>query len=451
MALDRAAISNTQGMLPPQNIEAEQSVLGSLLIDRDAIIKVAQFLKPEDFYREAHRIIYAAALDLFERKEPTDFVTLSDELRRRGKLDEVGGAAYLTALINTVPTAVHVEYYGRIVERCALLRRLIHAAGEIAALAYQEQDADVAIDRSEQLLYQLVQRHRAQEFVPIREVLKDYFDQIDWIHQHRGTVIGVPTGFRALDELTGGLQRSDLIIVAGRPSMGKTAFVLNIARNAAVEHHVPTAIFSLEMSREQLVQRLLCIQAHIDLHRLRTGNIQDEEWTRIAKAIGILSEAPIFIDDTAGIPIMELRTKARRLQAEENIGLIIIDYLQLMQGRNVENRVQEISEISRSLKSLARELNVPVVALSQLSRQVEQRNDHIPKLSDLRESGSIEQDADVVMFIYRDEMYDANSPKRGIADIIIAKHRNGPVDQVPLRFYANLNVFDDQPVARRYE
>jgi hypothetical protein len=260
-------MANAQGMLPPQNIEAEQSVLGSLLIDRDAIIKVAQFLKPEDFYREAHRIIYAAALDLFERKEPTDFVTLSDELRRRGKLEEVGGAAYLTALINAVPTAVHVEYYGRIVERCALLRRLIHAAGEIAALAYQEQDADVAIDRSEQLLYQLVQRHRAQEFVPIREVLKDYFDQIDWIHQHRGTVIGVPTGFRALDELTGGLQRSDLIIVAGRPSMGKTAFVLNIARNAAVEHHVPTAIFSLEMSREQLVQRLLCIQAHIDLHQ----------------------------------------------------------------------------------------------------------------------------------------------------------------------------------------
>jgi replicative DNA helicase len=421
--------------LPPQNIEAEQSVLGSILIDRDAIVRVAAFLKAEDFYREAHRTIYQAAVDLFERREPADFVLLCDELERRGRLEGVGGPAYLTALINMVPTAVNVEYYGHVVERCAILRRLISAGGQIAGVAYDIQhDAELAVDKAEQILFGLTQRRRTQEFVPLSDVLESYFDQIDYIHQNRGKTFGVPTGFRDLDELTGGLQRSDLIILAARPGMGKTSFALNIATHAALKNHVTCGIFSLEMSRDQLVQRLICSEAGIDSHRLRTGYIEEGEWAKIAEAIGMLSEAPIFIDDTPGISIMELRTKARRLQAEHDLGFIVVDYLQLMQGTRTDNRVQEVSDISRGLKALARELNAPVMACAQLSRAVEQRPGNRPQLSDLRESGSIEQDADIVMFIYREEQYDRESQRKNLADVIVAKHRNGPLKDIELRF-----------------
>ncbi|HUP82684.1 MAG TPA: replicative DNA helicase, partial [Candidatus Limnocylindria bacterium] len=373
--------------LPPQNIEAEQSVLGSVLIDRDAIVRVAGFLQAEDFYREAHRTIYQAAVDLFERREPADFVLLCDELERRGRLEQVGGPAYLTSLINLVPTAVNVEYYGHVVERCAILRRLITAGGQIAGVAYDLQhDAEQAVDKAEQILFSLTQRRRAREFVPIAEVLEQYFDQIDYIHQHRGQTFGVPTGFTRLDELTGGLQRSDLIVLAARPGMGKTSFALNMATHAALKNNIPVGIFSLEMSKDQLVQRLICSHAGIDSHRLRTGFIEESEWAKIAQAIGELSEAPVYIDDTPGISVMELRTKARRLQAEHDLGFVIVDYLQLMQGRRTENRVQEVSDISRSLKELARELNIPVLAASQLNRSVEQRPNNRPQLSDLRES-----------------------------------------------------------------
>jgi replicative DNA helicase len=433
--------------LPPQNVEAEQSVLGSILIDRDAIVRVAGFLRPEDFYREAHRTVYQATLDLFERREPADFVLLCDELERRGRLEQVGGPAYLTSLINLVPTAVNVEYYGHIVERCAILRRLISAGGQIAGVAYDMQsDAEMAVDKAEQILFTLTQRRRTQEFVPIARVLENYFDQIDYIHQHRGQTFGVPTGFKKLDELTGGLQRSDLIILAARPGMGKTSFALNMASHASLKNKITVGIFSLEMSRDQLVQRLICSEAGIDSHRLRTGFIEEGEWGKIAQAIGELSEAPIFIDDTPGISVMELRTKARRLQAEHDLGFIIVDYLQLMQGRtdrSNDNRVQEVSDISRSLKALARELNVPVLTASQLNRAVEQRPGNRPQLSDLRESGSIEQDADIVMFIYREEVYDRETARRNIADVIVAKHRNGPLADIELFFSGQQTRFAD--------
>ncbi len=428
--------------LPPQNVEAEQSVLGSILIDRDAIVRIAGFLLPEDFYREAHRTVYKAALDLFERREPADFVLLCDELERRGRLEQVGGPAYLTSLINMVPTAVNVEYYGHVVERCAALRRLITAGGQIAGVAYDYQhDAELAVDKAEQVLFALTQRRRTREFVEIKEILENYFDQIDYIHQHRGQTFGVPTGFTKLDGLTGGLQKSDLIILAARPGMGKTSFALNMATHAALKNHIPVGIFSLEMSKDQLVQRLICSQAEIDSHRLRTGFIEEGEWAKIAQAIGELSEAPIYIDDTPGISVMELRTKARRLQAEHDLGFVIVDYLQLMQGRRTENRVQEVSDISRSLKELARELNVPVLAASQLNRSVEQRPQHRPQLSDLRESGSIEQDADIVMFINREELYDPETTRKGVADVIIAKHRNGPTADIELAFVNSQTKF----------
>jgi len=433
--------------LPPQNVEAEQSVLGSILIDRDAIVRVAGFLRPEDFYREAHRTIYQAVLDLFERREPADFVLLCDELERRGRLEQVGGPAYLTSLINMVPTAVNVEYYGHIVERCAILRRLITAGGQIAGVAYDMQhDAEMAVDKAEQILFTMTQRRGAQEFVAISRVLENYFDQIDYIHQHRGQTFGVPTGFRKLDELTGGLQRSDLIILAARPGMGKTSFALNMAAHAALKNKITVGIFSLEMSRDQLVQRLICSESGIDSHRLRTGFIEEGEWGKIAQAIGELSEAPIFIDDTPGISVMELRTKARRLQAEHDLGFVIVDYLQLMQGRTDrpnDNRVQEVSDISRSLKALARELNVPVLTASQLNRAVEQRPGNRPQLSDLRESGSIEQDADIVMFIYREEVYDRETTRKNVADVIVAKHRNGPLADIELFFSGQQTRFAD--------
>jgi replicative DNA helicase len=435
--------------LPPHNLEAEQSVLGSLLIDRDAVIRIASFLRPEDFFRASHAIVYQAILDLYNRREPADFVTVVDELERRERLDGVGGVAYLTELLNAVPTAVHVEYYARIVERTATLRRLIDAGTEIVSIGFDESiDVDDALDRSERAIFKVSQKRTVRDFLAIGEVLEHYFDKLDFIQQHRGDVVGVPTGYSDLDKLTGGLQRSDLIVLAARPSVGKTSLQLGIAHNAAVKHGKTVAIFSLEMSAEQLVQRLLAMETGVDSHRLRLGFIDDSEWDQISRAFGRLAEAKIFIDDSASISAMELRSKARRLLAEHGLDVVIVDYLQLMQGRSSENRVQEISEISRSLKGLARELNIPVLALSQLSRAVEARSDHRPLLSDLRESGSIEQDADIVMFIYREDVYDRETEKKGIAEIIVSKHRNGPTDTVNLRFFERAARFADLELYR---
>jgi len=431
--------------LPPQNIEAEQSVLGSLLLDSEAVVRVASFLRPDDFYNRAHSLIYQAILNLHERREPVDFVTLCDELDRKGLLEEVGGAAYITSLINAVPTPIHVEHYARIVERTATLRRLLSAATEIASLAYEEaRDIDEVVDRAEQIIFGVSQRRLHRDVLPIKQVLEEYFERIEYLHRHRGEFIGVPTGFTQLDKLLGGLQKSDFVIIAGRPGMGKSSLALSIAHNAAKRFGQRVAIFSLEMSAEQVVQRLLAAETGIDSQRLRLGDIRDEEWPRLVQAIAILSDALIFIDDTPAISAMELRAKARRIHAEHGIDLLIVDYLQLMHGdARSENRVQEISYISRSLKALARELNIPVVALSQLSRAVEQRQDKRPILSDLRESGSIEQDSDVVMFIYREEMYNPDTEKQNIAEIIVAKHRNGPTGVVPLYFRKEVAQFTE--------
>lgn len=431
--------------LPPQNVEAEQSVLGSLLIDRDAILRIAPFLRAEDFYRESHAQIYQAILDLFERREPADFVTLCDTLERRGVLEAVGGPGYVASLINAVPTSIHVEHYARIVELAALRRRLIDAAGQIARLAYEEdRDIDEVIDRAEAAIFEVTERRESKDLVSIKRLLADYYDRIEYLQQHREEMVGLPSGFIDLDRLLGGLQRSDLIIIAGRPGMGKTSFGLTIAQQAALKHKAVVAFFTLEMSGEQLVQRMISAETGIDSRRLMVGDIHDLEWDRFVKASGDLSEALIFVDDTPSPSPLEIRSKCRRLAAEYDLDLVIIDYMQLMAaGVRTENRQQEISYISRSLKGLARELRVPVIALSQLSRAVEARQDKRPILSDLRESGSIEQDADVVMFIYRDEVYDELTDRRNIADIIVAKHRNGPTGQVALRFAKEQTKFMD--------
>jgi replicative DNA helicase len=583
--------------LLPQNTEAECGVLGSIIIDPEAINQVADFLHAEDFYRDAHRTIFEAVLHLYERHEPADFITICDELVRHNKLDQVGGASYITSLINQVPTSGNVEQYGRIVERTAILRRLIHAAGQIAAVAYEENDAEVALDKAEQFIFEISQNHARSDFSALRDLVSDYMDKLEALHERRGSIVGVPTGFTDLDRLTGGLQRSDLIILAARPAVGKTSFALSLAHNATIKHKRSVAVFSLEMSKEQLLQRFLSMDANVDQQRLRTGWIEDDEWERIVTSMGRLSEANIWIDDTAGISTMEMRSKARRLVAEHGVDMIIVDYLQLMQsdmgGKRNENRVQEVSEISRTLKGLARELNIPVLALAQLSRTVESRQSKVPQLSDLRESGclaaetpvylpdegiyrpiaelvgksgfrvmalntttwqlepcevsnafstghkpvyklttrlgrsvratanhkfltihgwkrldeliqnerialprhlpdskqnsmgevgwdeivsiepdgevevydltveemhnfiasditvhnSIEQDSDIVMFIYRDEVYNPDTERKNIADIIVAKHRNGPVGEVSLFFQASQTRFSDLEVS----
>jgi replicative DNA helicase len=437
----------------PYDVSAEEAVLGSLLLDRDAIIKVAPFLRPEDFYREAHGWIYASVLDLYARREPPDFVTLSSELERAGRLDGIGGTSYLAGLVNRTPTAVHIEYYAHIVERTSVLRRLISAGGEIAALGYSE-DKETAqvLDKAEQILFSISQRTATRDFASIEEVLNEYYDRIESIQHAPGSVVGVPTGFHDLDEVTGGFQKSDLIITAARPGVGKTSLILNVAHNAA-ERGNRVGVFSLEMSREQLVQRLLAVETGVDSQRLRLGYLNDEEWQHVSDAIGRLAQMPIFIDDSAGLTIHEVRSKARRLEAESGVDMLIIDYLQLMQGsaRRDSNRVQEVSEISRGLKVLARELNIPVIACAQLSRAVESRTNHVPMLSDLRESGSIEQDADIVMFIHREELYNPETEKKGIAELHIAKHRNGPLTTVPLRFFNRTTKFADLEVYRQEE
>ncbi len=432
----------------PANIEAERAVLGALLIDPDAILKVATFLRPQDFYREPHRWIYEALLALHERREPPDILTVQDELERQGHLEEVGGPAYLTELMNSTPTSLYVDHYARIVERTAVLRRLIHAAGQIAELAYEEaNDVDDVVDRAEQIIFQISEHRSQRDLRPISTVMRDVVDRIDFLATHQGTIMGVPTGFTLLDRMLGGLQKSDLIILAGRPGMGKTSLALSIAQNAAKRHGARVAIFSLEMSAEQLVQRLLSVESAIDSYRLRLGQIHEEEWPILLEAANTLANTRIFIDDTPGATVTEIRTKARRLYAEHGLDLILIDYMQLMSGGRAvgrgENRQQEISYISRSLKELARELNVPVVAISQLSRAVESRSDKRPMLSDLRESGSIEQDADVVLFVYREDYYDEETDRQNIADIIVAKHRHGSTGTVSLYFRKELTQFRD--------
>ena len=429
--------------LPPQNIEAEQSVLGSLLIDTDAVTRVAATLKASDFYRESHKLIYQAIMDLHERDEVADFITVSDGLSRQGQLEEVGGASYLTYLINAVPTSIHAEYYAHIVERTSILRRLIEAATQISTLAYEEaDDVDDVLDRAEQILFGISERRIARDLIPLKLLLGDYFERIEYLSQHQGELIGVPSGFPDLDKLLGGFQRSDLVILAGRPSMGKTSLALSMGLNAAKKYHQNIAIFSLEMSCEQLVQRFVSAETGIDSQRLRLGLVEDHEWPKFIQATGLLSDLNIFIDDTPAVSILEMRTKARRLASEHSLDFIIVDYLQLMRGSGrIENRVQEVSDISRGLKALARELNIPVLALSQLSRAVESRQDKRPMLSDLRESGSIEQDADVVMFVYREEMYEENTDMKNIAEVNIAKHRNGPTGKIHLFFRKELAQF----------
>lgn len=427
--------------MPPQNIEAEQSVLGALLLDKEAIIKIADILYADDFYNDNHRLIYLAILQLYDERASIDILTVSNKLEENGSLERIGGTSYLTTLVNSVPSAANIVHYAQIVRRKGTLRRLISRATEIVELGFHEDvDLESLLDQAEQKLFSVSQKYLKQNFVPLSEVLHETFDRLDELHREKGKLRGVATGFTDLDNRLGGLQKSDLIILAARPSMGKTSLALDFVRNVAMSQKKNVAIFSLEMSRDQLVDRLLAAEADVDLWKMRTGKLNDlgpdNDFERIGHALGRLSEANIFIDDSGSLNIMELRTKARRLQAEAELDLIVVDYLQLMQGRSTENRVQEVSEISRSLKILAKELNVPVLALSQLSRAVEQRGgDKKPQLSDLRESGSIEQDADVVMFIYRDEMYAGkDSKKPHIAEILIRKHRNGPIGDVDLFF-----------------
>lgn len=429
--------------VPPQNIDAEQSVLGAMLLDRDAIFRVMEFLKPEDFYRESHRLLYQVILELSEDGKPVDLITVTDLLKDKGELEKIGGITYVATLANLVPTAANAEYYARIVEEKALTRSLISLSTRIASRGYENTaSAEELLDEAEKSILDLGQRRSSAAFIPVKDILVDTFESLENIYNNRGKVTGVPSGFLELDRLTNGFQKGDLIILAARPSMGKTAMATLVGQHAAVKHQVPVGIFSLEMSKEQLVQRMLCCEAMVDAHKVRTGNLSDEDWGKLSEAARYLSRAPIYLDDTGAATVREMKSKARRLKAERGLGLIVIDYLQLMSGgKRIENRQQEIAEISRNLKGLAKELEVPVLALSQLSRAVESRTDKRPMMSDLRESGSIEQDADVIMFIYRDEYYNQESEKKGIAEVIIAKQRNGPVGTVELGFFKEFTKF----------
>ena len=423
--------------MPPHNLEAEASVLGSLMLDRNAIVRVADFLRPEDFYLDHHAQVFRAALNLYDRADPIDLLTLAAELEKMLVLERIGGQAFLAELESGVPTAANVEYYGHLVEEAATKRKLISAGGRITALGFDESTpANQALDTAEGVIFNIAEGRITQDFVALKDILKTTWDQIEQVNKDQSVISGVPSGFNDLDAKTGGFQKSDLIIIAARPGVGKTSLTLNIAQHASIQYKVPVAIFSLEMSEQQLVTRLLCSEASVDSYRLRTGLLKDAEWPRIAQAMGALSEAQIYIDDSPNVSVMEMRTKARRLKSANNLGLIIVDYLQLMQGRNQENRVQEVSDISRSLKGLARELQIPVIACSQLSREPEKRTDHRPQLSDLRESGTLEQDSDLVLFIYRERFYNDNvaEDKRNIAEVIIAKHRNGPTGKIELMF-----------------
>ncbi len=432
--------------LPPQSVEMEQSVLGAILLENEALVKVLELLEARDFYQEAHRWVFQAMIELFEENVPIDLLTVSERLRKRDRLEAVGGAAYLAELVELVPTAANVWHHARVVREKAVLRGLIQTATSIVTDSYEDaDDIDILLDRAEQAIFEISQRKATSGFLHINAILKGSFKRIEQLYERKELVTGVATGFIEFDRRTAGLQPADLIIIAGRPSMGKTALSLNIAQHVGIQVGRPVAIFSLEMSKEQLVLRMLCAEARIDSSKLRTGFLSREDWPRLTKAAGTLSEARIYIDDTPAQSSLDIRAKARRLRAElDDLALIIIDYLQLMQGRSrSENRQQEISEITRALKALAKELQVPVVALSQLSRAVEQRKPPRPQLSDLRESGAIEQDADVVALIYRDELYDENSDAKGVAEIIIGKQRNGPTGVVRLAFRGEYTRFEN--------
>lgn len=439
------AASGAAERIPPQNNEAEQAVLGAMLIKKDAISAAAELLSGDDFYRAAHRIVFEAIMALSQANEAVDMITVTERLKRTGDLDKAGGIAFVTALANAVPTAANVVFHAQIVRQKAQLRHLINAATEIAGTAYEDaEEVDDIMDDAEKRILAVTARNNHADFVPMKEILLTAFEQIEKRAASKGMLTGLSSGFADLDKLTSGFQPSDLILVAARPSMGKTAFTLNIATHAAVHSGKTVAFFSLEMSKEQLVHRMFSAEGRVDSQRLRVGDLKDEEWQKVIDAADRLSKASLWIDDTPGITVMELRSKARRLKAEQGLDLIVIDYLQLMQGRasrSGDNRQQEISEISRSLKALARELNVPVIALSQLSRSVESRQIKRPMLSDLRESGSLEQDADIVMFLYREDYYEKEAERPNVTEVIIAKHRNGPVATVSLFFQKEYTKF----------
>jgi len=436
------------GKKPPQNVEAEQSLLGCLMLDKNAIIKVADFIRAEDFYKDTHKEIFSAMLELFEKMEPIDILSISARLKGREKLEHIGGSGYLSSLINTVPTATHVLNYAKIVKEKKILRDLIEASQEIGIDAYDEsQDVDFLLDKAEKRVFGIGQKSLTQAFVQVKDLLPETFERIDQLSKHKGSYRGIATGFTQLDNKLAGLQRSDLIILAARPSMGKSSMALDIARNVAVFQNLPVGIFSLEMSKDQLVDKLIASHANVDLWKLRTGKLndgpEDNDFSRIQSAMGTLSEAPIYIDDMGATNILQMRAMARRLQSDRGLGLLIVDYLQLMDTTNkYATPIQQVTENSRALKSLAKELNIPVLVLSQLSRKVEERTPHRPMLSDLRESGAIEQDADVVLFIYREDKYNENSLEKNIAEIMIAKHRNGPTGAIKL-------YFDDQRTSFR--
>lgn len=426
------------GKVPPQNVDAEMSLLGAVLIDEETLADITEHVKPKDFYDKRHGVIFDAIMRLFEKNKPVDLLTLTDELKRKGELDEIGGSAYLTELTNYVPTAAHAASYAEIVAQKAVRRRLIRASGEISELGYDESTStQELLQQAEAELFTVSDQSLKQDLVSLESILTDSFDRIEELHRNKGSLRGIRTGYRDLDNMTAGLQRSDLIILAARPAMGKTTLVTNLMYNVATIAKQSVLFFSLEMSKEQLVDRMLADASGVDSWNIRTGNLSDEDFSKLSEAMGEMAEAPIFIDDTPGVSVLEMRTKARRAAHDHPLGLIIIDYLQLMQGsgRDNGNRVQEVSEISRGLKLLARELDVPVIALSQLSRSVESRSPQIPQLADLRESGSIEQDADIVMFIYREAYYNPETERENVTDLIIAKHRNGPVGKVELYFH----------------
>jgi len=432
------------GKIPPHDIEAEQAVIGSMLTDKDAVISAIEVLREDDFYREDNKAIYAAILNLYNRSEPIDIITLKAELVSNGKFDSVGGLEYLAGLPEKVPTTSNVDKYIKIVEEKSVLRRLIKTANDIIELGYDPmQEVEDIMDGAEKKIFDIMQKRNQKGYSSIKDVLVDTFTQLEQLYNQKQHVTGVPTGFADLDYKTAGLHESDLVLIAARPAMGKSAFALNIASYAATRANVPVALFSLEMSKEQMVNRILCSEAMVDSNKVRTGKIEEDDWAKLAGALGTLSEAPIYIDDTPGISVMEIRAKCRKMKLEKNIGLVVIDYLQLVQASNNKrgSREQEISEISRSLKILAKEINVPVIALSQLSRAPEQRPDHRPMLSDLRESGAIEQDADIVMFLYRDDYYNEDSEKKNIAEVIIAKHRGGSTGTVELLWLGNYTKF----------
>ncbi|MEX0587270.1 MAG: replicative DNA helicase [Patescibacteria group bacterium] len=423
--------------IPPRDLEAEKSLLGALLIDKDAVVKVVEFLRPEHFYRDVHGNIYEAILSLYEKGEPADMVTVSSALKKRKKLEDIGGDSYLAELTEGVPTASHVEHYGKLVHDTAVKRELIAVSSRIAESGFDEQTSvGELLDKAESSLFSISQARSRFAFTHIKQSLEEAFDRLDELHRNPDSIRGVPTGFKTLDERVGGLQNSNMIVLAARPSLGKTSLALNIAQHAALEHKIPVGIISLETSREQLVHRMLAAQADLDAWKLNTGKLEEGDFKKLGEAMGALAEAPIFIDDTAGLSVMEMRTRARRLQMEHKIRLLIVDYLQLAHSRNLENRVQEVTEISQALKNLARELDIPVLAVSQLSRGVESRGEPRPQLSDLRESGAIEQDADIVMFLYREDPEDKEN-----INLFVAKHRNGPTGDFPLYFKGDRTKF----------